>query len=244
MPALVGGKLPEVFDFVEIFYRPAKVYERIRKRRTWLPAFFALVFLSTLPTLMVIYTAGIEMLTLQRYQNDPKLTERIGGDRAVQRAVYSSNERVTKLLIVSRVAGLAAVGAILLAAAFTAAVSVFEPRPNYFMMLGTVCISAFPFLLFGALVSAILLLSTSDQSTLNLENLPGWNVGRLLDRATANPAIYSMASEMDILLAGEILLMTFGLTKVSSLTFVQGLAICGTIWVVVVLWKAAWMVYM
>jgi hypothetical protein len=79
---------------------------------------------------------------------------------------------------------------------------------------------------------------------MDLENMPALNLGRLLDRTTANPAIYSMATQMDLLLGGEMLLMAFGLTKVSSLTFIQGLAICGSIWAVVVLWKAAWMVYM
>jgi hypothetical protein len=233
-----------VFSFVEIVIRPGKVFARVRQQKIWLTPFLAVIFLLTLPTVIVIATAGIEILTLQRYQNDPKLTEKIGGERAVERAVNSSNERWTKMLVVSRVAGVVGAGLVVLALAFTLVTWIVDQRTNFFTMVGTLSYSIFPFALLGAIASFIILNVAVDHTALDLENMPGLNLSRLLDRTSSQPAIFAMASEMDFLLAGEMLLMSFGLTKVTRLTYMQAFAICGGLWAIAVLWKAAWMVYL
>ncbi len=230
-------------DFFEIIFHPGRVFSRLRKKGNWVAAYLAVVVLATLPTVMVISTAGIELLTLQRYQHNPVLAEKVGGDAGIEREVSSSNERWTKLLVVSRVAAFSAVSVALLAALFMGAAAIFDVRPNYFVMLGTVSFAAFPFELLGLAISVILLYSGFDQSSLDLENMPGLNLGRLLDRARTNPAIFAMATEMDLLLGGQILLMSFGLTRISKISFTQGLAICGGIWAIVVLVKAALSAY-
>jgi hypothetical protein len=132
---------------------------------------------------------------------------------------------------------------VLLAAAFTAAVAMFDRKPNFLAMLGTVSFSLFPFALLGLVITAVMLTGSLDHSVFDLENMPGLNFGRLLDRGASNPAIFAMASEMDVLLLGQTLLMSFGLTRVTSVTLAQSLAICGSIWALVVLWKAAWVMY-
>jgi hypothetical protein len=232
-----------VFALLEILIRPAKVYARVRYQKNWIAPFLGVLFLSMLSVVLVIETAGIELLTLQRYQHNPKLAEKIGGDRGVERAISSSNERWSKLLVVSRSGGAAAVGMVLLAAAFTAAVAMFDRKPNFLAMLGTVSFSLFPFALLGLVITAVMLTGSLDHSVFDLENMPGLNFGRLLDRGASNPAIFAMASEMDVLLLGQTLLMSFGLTRVTSVTLAQSLAICGSIWALVVLWKAAWVMY-
>ena len=172
-------KLPGVSDFIDIFIRPRRVFDRVRQKGTWVMAFLAVAFLLTLPTVLVISTAGIEMLTLQRYQHDPKLGDAVGGEPGIERAVSSSNDRWTKMLVVTKVAGGSAASLVLLAGAFTVAASIFDQRPNFFAMLGTVSYAAFPFALLGVLLSAILLTSGVDQSSLDLENMPALTLGRL-----------------------------------------------------------------
>jgi Yip1 domain len=233
-----------VFSFVQIFTQPGEVFASVRQKRIWLAPFFAAVLFLTLPTIMVIATSGIELLTLQRYQRDPKLAETIGGERGIERAVNSSNDRWTKMLVVSRVAGSAAAGLIVLAAALMFAAGLLDERPNFFAMLGTVSYSVFPFALIGAVLTLAVLNVTADHSTLDLENMPGLNLSNLLDRDDSNPAIFSMAAGMDILVIGEMLLMSFGLTRLTTLTYIQALAICGGLWTLAVLWKAALMVYL
>ncbi len=230
-------------DFVSIFNSPGAVFARVAKNGNWLAAFVAVIILSTLPTVFAIVSTGMELLTLQRYQHDPILAERVGGEAGIDREIDSSNERWPKILLVTRAAGSAAVALVLVAGALTLAVAYFEARPAFFTMLGTVCYAVFPFAFIGAVLSLILLAITSDASSLDLENLPALNLSRVLDRDTSSIAVYAMASEMDLLLGGEILLLTFGLTKVTALTYMQGLAICGSLWGVLVLWKAVWMMF-
>jgi hypothetical protein len=233
-----------VFSLVEIFARPGKVFNRVKREQTWLAPFFAAVLFLSLPTVLVIYSAGIELLTLQRYQHSPKLTEAIGGERGVERAVNSSNDRRTKLLVVSRVAGAAALGLVLFAVALMLAIGFLDQRPAFLTTLGTLSYSVLPFAVLGAIVSAILLAVKSDQSALDLENMPGLNLGNLLDRDSSLPVIVSIASGLDVLALGEILLLGFGLTRVTKLHYLQAIVICGGLWTVAVLWKAAITVYL
>jgi hypothetical protein len=123
------------------------------------------------------------------------------------------------------------------------AISIFDRRPPFFTMLGTLSFSVYPFALLGSIVSFIVLITSVEHSSLDLENMPALHVGRLLDRASTNPAIFAMATQMDLLVAGEILFMSFGLTKVTALNYIQALAICGGIWTLTVLWRTALMFY-
>jgi hypothetical protein len=233
-----------VHSFVQIFTRPGKVFARVRQQQIWLAPFFAAVVLMTLPTVMVIYTAGIELLTLQRYQHNQKLTQAIGWEAAVERAVGSSNDRWTKLLVVSRVAGAAAAGLVVLTVALMLAAGFLDTRPPFFATLGTLSYSVFPFAVAGAVISAILLGVSSDHSALDLENMPGLNLSNLLDRDSSQPAIFSIAAGIDVLVIGEMLLLSFGLTKLTKLNFVQAMAVSGGLWTLAVLWKAAMTVYL
>jgi Yip1 domain len=233
-----------VFSLVEIFTKPGKVFDRVRLQQIWLAPFFAAVVLLTLPTVLVIYTAGIELLTLQRYQHNPKLMAAIGGEDGVERAVGSSNDRWTKLLVVSRVAGAAAAGIVIFSVALILVIGFLDQRPNFFATLGTVSYSVLPFALFGALISAVLLAMNADHSALDLENMPGLNLSNLLDRESSQPAIFAIAAGLDVLAIGEILLLSFGLTKLSRLHYIQAFAICCGLWTLAVLWKAAITVYL
>jgi hypothetical protein len=244
VPNRVNGKLSAVFSFVEIFTKPGKVFDRVKLRQIWLAPFFAAVVFLTLPTVLVIYSAGIELLTLQRYQHSPKLMETIGGDEGVERAVGSSNDRWTKLLVVSRVAGTAALGLVIFAAGLVLVIGFLVQRPTFFATLGTLSYSVVPFALAGVAISAILLAVNADHSALDLENMPGLNLSNLLDRGASQPAIFSMASGFDVLAVGEILLLSFGLIRLTKLHYVQALAICGGLWTLAVLWKAAITVYL
>jgi hypothetical protein len=74
--------------------------------------------------------------------------------------------------------------------------------------------------------------------------MPALNLGRFLDRDSTNVVVYAMASEMDVLLAGQIVWMSIGLSRVTKLSVIQGLSICGSLWALAVLWKAMWLMYM
>lgn len=234
-----------MFSFVEIFIRPTKVFDRVREQNTWVMPFFAVVFLLALPTVMVILSGGgIELITLQRYEHNTKLAEAIGGEDGIERAVNSSNERWTKLLIVSRTSGSAALSLIVLAIALMLASGFLDLRPNFFAMLGTLSYSIFPFALIGAIITLIMLEFSLDHGSFDLENMPALNLSRLLNRSSSSAPIFSMAEGMDILVVGEMLLTSLGLTRLTQLNYLQALAVCGALWAIVILWKAALAVYL
>jgi hypothetical protein len=232
-----------VFDLLRIFFQPGAVFAHVRQNKVWFPAYAGTVFFALAGMVLVIQMAGIEMLTLQRYQQDTKLAEKIGGEGGVERAVSSSNERGPKLLVLSRVGGIVAVGLVVAAIGFRMAIGYFGKNPNFFAVLGTVSFAAFPFAALSFFMTWLLLSMVDDKTGLDLGNMPGLNFGRLLDKGSTPAAIFVMASEMDVISLGQVLMMSFGLKKVTGLSFVQGLVICGVLWAVVVLWKAAWMVY-
>jgi hypothetical protein len=233
-----------VFVLLQIFVRPRKVFARIRKEKLWFAPLAGTIFFAVLTTLLAIQIAGIEIMVLQKYQHDRKLAEKIGGSRGIDRAVDTSNERVTKSLTLGRTAGLTLGGILLVTAAFSVAVWMLDNKPNYFVILGTVSFTAFPFAVFSFLASWILLSTSVDPSSLDLNAMPGLNFSRLLDRNSTNPAIFAMAGGMDVFTLGEMLLMSVGLTKVTPLHFLQAFSICGVIWGLAVMWNAALAVYL
>jgi hypothetical protein len=239
-----NGKLFPVFALLEVFVNPRKVFTRVRKERIWLAPFVGTVFFAVLTTYLVMQTAGIEIMILQKYQHDPKLAEKVGGGQGIDRAVDSSNERVTKSLTLGRTAGITFAVLLLITAAFSIAVWSLDAKPSFSVMLGTVSFAAFPFAVLSFLATWLLIATVSDQSSLDLNAMPGLNFSRLLDRTSSNPAIFAMAGGMDIFTLGEMLLLSFGLSKVTSLHFLQGFAVCGVIWAIAVMWKAALAVYL
>jgi hypothetical protein len=234
-----------VFSFVEIFIRPAQVFDRVREKKIWISPFLIAVILLCLPTVMVILSGGgIELLTLQRYEHSPKMADAVGGGDAVDRAVNSSNERWTKTLIVSRTAGSAASGIVILSVAFMLASGFLDRRPDLFATIGTLSYAVIPFAFIGSIVTLIMLNVSLDHSNFDLDNMPALNLSRLLDRTSSSVAIFSMAEGMDLLIAGEMLLMSFGLTHLTRLSYLQALVICGGLWTVAVIWNAALTVYL
>jgi hypothetical protein len=233
-----------VFVLFEIFVRPWRVFTRVKKEKMWLIPLAGTMVVAVLTTLLAIQMAGIEIMVLQKYQKDAKLAEKIGGERGIDRAVDSSNERVTKSITLGRTAGITLATLLLLAAAFTGAIGILEARPNFLVMLGTVSIVAFPFALLSLIATWIMLATASDPSSLDLNGMPGLNCSRLLDRNSSNQAIFAMAAGMDLFTFGEILLMSYGLTRVTSLKFMQGVATCAVIWAVAVMWNAALAAYL
>lgn len=231
-------------DLLQIFIRPRKVFVRVRKEKTWFAPLAGTIFFALLTTLLAIQIAGIEIMVLQKYQHDRKLAEKIGGAQGIDHAVDTSNERVTKSLTLGRTVGVTLGGILAVTAAFTIAVWILDNKPNFFIMLGTVSFTAFPFAVLSFLTSWILLGTSVDPSSLDLNAMPGLNFSRMLDRNSTNPAIFAMAGGMDIFTLGEMLLMSVGLTKVTPLHFLQAFSICAVIWGLAVMWNAALAVYL
>lgn len=224
----------------QIFTQPGAVFQRVRKRRKWTVPLVAVVLLSAITTTLVVNLAGMELITLQRFEHDQGLSERVG-EASIDNAVNGSNSRVPKMIYLSRTTGSMLAGLLALAGIFTIAASTMHanPRVGYAPMLGMVSYAFFPFALLKMIATAILLSVDSDHNALDLDNLTGINVGRLFERSTANPAIFELAMGLDLVSAAQVVFLAFGFSKTAGLPFNRCLAVCGALWAMFILWKAA-----
>jgi hypothetical protein len=229
-----------VFSLLQIFIRPREVFQRVRKRKIWALPLLATVFLTFLTTYLTVSMAGMELITLQHFQHDQGLSDRVG-EQTVDNAVNSSNSRVPKMIFLSRAGGSMMAGLLALAGVFMIAAVAMEanPRAGYAQMLGMASYAFFPFALLQMIVTAIILSISLDHSSLDLDNLTGVNVGRLFDRAAASPALFELAAGLDLVSAVQVVFLAFGFSRTAALPFGRCLAVCGALWAVLILWKAA-----
>lgn len=196
--------------------------------------------MTFLSTALVVSLAGMELITLQRFQRDSRLADRVG-EASVDNAVNSSNSRVPKLIYLSRAGGTMLAALLALAGVLTVAAAMMgaRPRPGYTQILGMVGYAFFPFALLQTIATAVLLSLDSDHTNLDLDNLTGLNLGRLFDRGTANPALFELAMGFDIVSMAQVVFLAFGFAKTTGLPMRLCLAVCGALWAVLILWRAA-----
>jgi hypothetical protein len=229
-----------VLSLLDIFYRPGTVFRSLRKRPEWAAPFLAAIFLTFLTTFLVVKMAGMELITLQQFQRNAGLSDR-RGEASVDDAVNSSNSRVPKLLFLSRAAGGMTAALLVAGLLFMIAGRVMDadPQPRYGQMLGMVSYAFLPFLFLQMISTGMILAIDSDHNSLDLDNLTGLNLGRVVDRATANPSMFELAANFDLIILAQVVFLAFGFSKTADLPFGRCLAVCGALWAIFVLWKAA-----
>lgn len=192
-------------------------------------------------SLAVISMAGMELITLQHYQRDARLTEQIGGEEGVDANINVSNTRMAKVLLLSRTGGLALVAILSAAILLKIASKLMDPQrsPSFLVILGAVSLAAYPFALLRFVVTTGALMAISDRTALNLENVASLNLGQIMDRDASSRIIYSIATSFDLVNIAQLLFTAFGFSKITGFSFTRALTVCGAIWAIFILWKAA-----
>jgi hypothetical protein len=104
--------------------------------------------------------------------------------------------------------------------------------------LGATAYAAVPFSLLNIVMSTAILLATPDRDTLDFTNLIATNVGAFLDPQITRKAILSIAKSLDAISLAHIGFLSFGLSKVSRVSFGGCGMIIGAMWLIYVLGKA------
>jgi hypothetical protein len=102
-------------------------------------------------------------------------------------------------------------------------------------MLGTVAWASFPFAVIACVMGVLILLVTKDPTELDPATLLATNVGAFLDKNTTGKFMYSLAGSFDVLVIGKVLLLSFGMSQVTSMAFARALTLVGSLWLVWVL---------
>lgn len=111
-------------------------------------------------------------------------------------------------------------------------------KVKYGQVLGATSYSWVPFALLNLIMTTAVVFATQDRESLDVTNLIATNVGAFLDKATTNKALYSIAGSLDLISFAHIGFLSWGLSKVSRVSFGTCTLIVIAMWLVYVLGKA------
>ena len=222
-----------MIGLLEIFYAPAKVFDRVRERGTWLPPFLAIMVLAVLASYLIVNSIGMETIIRKQMETNPQAMERMGPDGIAKAAnspfakaaAYGAPLIFTPIVL----AGLAGL--------FAAGLSITGSKLRYVQVLGATCYAWWPYAALTTFMSAIIINVAPNKEDLNLKNLIATNAGAFLDPVTTNKAVYALASSIDLLSFGLIAFLAYGLARVSNRSFSSCLGIVGVLWLIYVLGK-------
>jgi hypothetical protein len=221
---------------IEIFFSPGKVFEQVREKSMFLPAFFGVVLASLASAVIVINLIGLETITRKQIESNPRAVEQLGPE-GVEKRVQAANTPAIKALsyaipvIGSTVVLLAAAGL------FLGLLSIFGAKVNYLQVLGATAYAWFPFSVLLGVMSCVIILLAPDRAELDLRNLTATNPGAFMSRETTGKALYSFATSMDVIVLAQIAFISYGLSKVSGLSFGKCVMVVGGLWLIYVLGK-------
>ncbi len=222
---------------LQIFYEPGKVFDRVRETGAWLVPFIATVLVIMLSAGLAVSLIGMENITRKQMESNPKIVDQLGQQK-VDQIVHDSNTPVRKALVFVTSALGGAIYLLVIAGLFTGLLSLMGTKANFKRVLGATAYAMFPFAVIGCLMSALIITLSNDRSELDIRNLIALNPGAFLNKESTSKPLYSLASSLDLLSFGQIALISYGLSKVSGVTFTKCLLMVVVLWGIYVLGKA------
>ncbi len=215
---------------IEIFYAPGKVFDYVRERRAWAPAFIAGVLLFAGMFFYVYQSIGAENIT-RRSLNENKFAAQMSEDQKEQAIASSGTTAViVRTTLISTV--VYAVIILIFALLFLAIAGVSGSPIKFTQALGTVTYSSWPIAVVRSLLSVVVIAMAADKSTLDAQHLLAFNAGAFLDKATTSKPLFALASAFDLFTFAEMALAAYGLSRVARITFTKSITGVILVWVV------------
>ena len=222
-------------ELVQMFYDPAGVFQKVRDRKIWVAPFVAMIIVSLIVAALVINIIGMEAMTRKQLESNPQLVERMGGQAKVEEAAQQANTPARKMFGYAAAGMGAAVFMLLVAALMLALMNMMDAKLNFGQALGTTSYAFFPFGIVTCVMSALILMLAHDPAELDARNLIHLNAGAFMD--SASKPLQSLANSMDLITLGQIVMLSYGFSKVGGVAFGKTLAIVAGLWIVWVLLK-------
>ena len=222
-----------MLGLLQIFYSPAQVFDRVRERGMWLPAFLAIVLCVGGINYFALHTIGVENVLRKGMESNARRAEQMGPEgiaRAasnpmIQNFTYAAPVVVTPIII------------LIIATLFLTGLSMTGSKVRLSQALGATSYAWFPYSLISLMMSVLIIQFSPNKEDLNLQNLIATNAGAFLDPTTTNKALYSFATSMDLLSFGLIAFLAYGLSRVSGRAYGSCLTIVGVLWLLYVVGK-------
>jgi hypothetical protein len=214
--APLAAPLSEPARIVDTFVAPTKTFADLKRSAAWWAPFILVAIASYVLVGVAAQKIGWDQIVENQTRLSPKRAAQIESLPAEQRArVVAQTVTVTKIISYGfplvNLALLAAIAAVLMASFnFGAGAEI-----SYKLSLAVVMYASLPGIL-KALLAAGSILAGLNPETFNFQNPVGTNPGYFMD-PTASPALYALASGVDVIMLWTLALTATGFSAVSKL---------------------------
>ena len=220
----------------EIFFSPGKVFDQVREKSMFLPALIAVMLMTIASFAVVANMVGMETLARKQIESSSRAASLTPEQK--QTAIAQAGTPM-RLYIGYGAAGFGSVIVLLFIAGVSfGGLSAFGAKTRFPQVLGAVSYAAVPFSLLALIMTTAVLLATPDRESLDFTNLIATNIGAFLNKETTGKMIYSLAGSIDLISFAHVAFLSYGLSKVSKLSFTSCVMLVAGMWAIYVLCKA------
>ena len=222
-----------MLGLLQIFYSPAKVFDRVRERGTWFPALLGIMVCALLASFVVVQSVGMETLIRKQIESNPRQAAQMGPEGIARAA----NSPIAKGMAYGAPLIATPIVMIIIATLFMTGLTLSGSKLRFSQVLGATSYAWFPYSVLTLLMTALILQVSPNKEDLNFRNLIATNAGAFLDPATTNKGLYSFASSIDLLSFGLVAFLAYGLSRVSQRSYGSCLMVVAVLWLVYVIGK-------
>lgn len=236
-------RMNEISRVANMFFSPGETFEDINRKPTWLiPLLMALVFSLAVGALFrakVLTPEAFEQMTRQRME---EIMEKRGAqmsEEMMEQALKSS--RITYRLWHVFTVGSTLLMLIVIAGVYFLVLLLLQAEAPFKKVFSVVTWSWMVYAVASGVIAAITLLLKSPETIdpTNLESIVATNLAAFLSRRETSPAVYSLASSLDIFSIWFLILLSIGFSKISKKVSVKKAAIAVfALWILYILGKA------
>ena len=221
-----------------IFFEPSKTFEDINRKPGFLIPLILTILIALVAPNLIGQFVDLEDLLIAQIKQAPQ-AEQLTAEQIEQQARFL----VPILTYVSPIAG-----PILMLFAFSGlfllGVILAGGETTFGKILGVVAHTLFFQTLVGSALMVLIYALSSDPGAVDMQNPLFSNLGHLVD-SKESPALYKIASSLDVIVWYVIFLLGLGISKVSKKTSVKkGFLIVATLYILYVLGGTAWTMIM
>ncbi len=219
---------------LDVFFSPGTVFGGLPERRAaWVTPLVVNTLLLMISTIVTVNVLGMELIMRQR----------LAGSNMSPEQMQQAMERAT-----SPVATYISYAAVLLGTPFVMlavagilfAFGMMTSRaPKFGSMFAMVNLAFFPYFLVTVLMTILVLLAAPDKTALDISNLLATNVGAFVNKSETSKGMYALFTSLDVFSFMEILMLSFGFSKLTRAGMAAGLGAVVGMWVLYVMAKMA-----
>lgn len=214
--------------FFGVFFSPVATFQDIGRKPSFVLPLVVWIILALAATAVIMPKVDFEASLQQRLEKyEGQLS-----DADMERAIGIQEKAVSIMSYVGSVLGPIIIS-LVIAGIFFAAVRIWKAGST-FSRVFSVTVHAFIVQFIKTIIAIPLALRSEFLLLDDLQNLVQSNFGVLLDRETANTALYTLATRIDFFAIWTLILIIIGLSAVSKLNIKQSATISIILWLIYV----------